>query len=120
MWISQADIVDRECERAFDNFGFWWYNGYIEFEEDRVVVEIDERILPAIIQEDIKKLKAYYKGEIQATWEALWYHLSSVINASQHGNEITEEVADYLRTKYLGQGDIKDFYFNNTKTSIYV
>ena len=83
-------------------------------------MELNEKTLPLAVREDIEALKAYHKGDTSVVWEALWYRLYSTINSFQHNYDITEEMADYLRTKYLGLGSAENFYFNDTKNSIYV
>lgn len=66
------------------------------------MLEIDERTLPLSIQKDIEALKAYWRGESDIAEDLLWCELYGSINGSQHGNEISKEVADILRKKYLG------------------
>lgn len=66
--------------------------------------ELDERTLPLSIQKDIKALVDYQNSDInpKLNLDLYWCELYGSINGSQHGNEITKEVADYLREKYLG------------------
>lgn len=65
--------------------------------------ELDERTLPLDIQNDIKALVEFETLDINASvWDCLWGELYGLINASQHGREITKDVANYLRKKYLG------------------
>lgn len=90
---------------------------YIE-EQNTKMININEETLPLAIQKDIKALKAYHKGKLNAPEDCLWYELYGSINASQHGGEITKETADFLRVKYLGFGSDEDFYFNTH--SIYI
>lgn len=67
-------------------------------------MQLDERTLPLSIQHDIKALIEYKNSNIEpkVDLDIFWCELYGSINGSQHGNEITKEVADYLRNKYLG------------------
>jgi len=67
-------------------------------------LELDERTLPLAIQHDIKALLDYQNSDItpKLNLDLYWCELYGSINCSQHGNEISKEVADYLREKYLG------------------
>lgn len=67
-------------------------------------MQLDERTLPLSIQHDIKALIEYQNSNIEpkVDLDIFWCELYGSINGSQHGNEITKEVADYLRNKYLG------------------
>ena len=76
---------------------------------------IDENTLPISLQEDINALKSYHNGELDAPEDCLYMELDSSIKSSQYGCEITKEVADYLRAKYLGIGDICEYAFINSK-----
>lgn len=69
-----------------------------------VEMELDERTLPLAIQHDIKALLDYKNSNItpKLSLDLYWCELYGSINSSQHGNEISKEVADYLREKYLG------------------
>ncbi len=66
--------------------------------------KIDERTLPLAIQKDIQALLDYQQSNInpKLNLDLYWCELYGSINSSQHGNEISKEVADYLREKYLG------------------
>ncbi|WP_276953317.1 hypothetical protein [Helicobacter rodentium] len=65
--------------------------------------QLDERTLPLAIQHDIKALLDYQNSNITPKLDLdLYCELYGSINCSQHGNEISKEVADYLRDKYLG------------------
>lgn len=66
--------------------------------------QLDERTLPLAIQHDIKALLDYQNSNItpKLSLDLYWCELYGSINCSQHGNEISKEVADYLRDKYLG------------------
>lgn len=67
-------------------------------------LQIDERTLPLCIQHDIKALVDYQNSDENPKMrlDLYWCELYGSINSSQHGNEISKEVADYLREKYLG------------------
>ncbi len=74
---------------------------------------VNENTLPLAIQKDINALKAYHRGELNHPEDCLYMELYGSINSSQHGFEITQEVADYLRAKYLGMenGINVEYYF---------
>lgn len=76
-------------------------------------MQIDERTLPLSIQKDIEALKACDRGELRVNFGDLECELYGSINGSQHGFEISKEVADYLRAKYLGfdNGVDVEYYF---------
>lgn len=76
---------------------------------------INEESLPLAIQKDIKALKAYHKGELNDPEDCLYMELYASINGSQHGGEITKEVADYLRAKYLGIGNVCEYVFMDSR-----
>ena len=76
---------------------------------------INEESLPLAIQKDIKALKAYHKGELNDPEDCLYMELYASINGSQHGGEITKEVADYLRAKYLGIGNVCEYVFMGSR-----
>ena len=59
-----------------------------------------EKNLPAILD---KALREYIQGEKDKVsyMDCLWGELYSAINSNQWSNAITQEQADYLRTKYL-------------------
>ena len=61
---------------------------------------IDEKTLPIYIQKDIKNfLKAKKNNDLSVSdW---WCELYGSINSAEHNYEISEEVAWYLRKKYL-------------------
>ncbi|MDL0088768.1 hypothetical protein [Campylobacter gastrosuis] len=62
---------------------------------------VDLKTLPIDLQErirDLLKCKENDNKDIDIYWSELY----GSINSSQHGREITKEVADYLRDKYLG------------------
>ncbi|OCS32880.1 hypothetical protein GZ989_011420 (plasmid) [Campylobacter fetus] len=63
---------------------------------------LDERTLPLTIQKDIKALVEYQNSNERINLDLYWGELYGSINSSQHGREITKEIADYLREKYLG------------------
>ena len=83
------------------------------------MMQLDERTLPIYVQKDIEALKAYHRGELDAPEDCLYCELYGSINSAQHDFEITKEVADYLRARYLGyeNGVDVEYYFN--KNSIY-
>ncbi len=64
-------------------------------------MEVDERTLPIYLQKDIK---AWVKGleENSTLLDCLWGELYGSINSAYWDREISEEVADYIRYKYLG------------------
>ena len=59
-----------------------------------------EKDLPASLD---KALREYIQGEKDKVsyMDCLWGELYSAINSNQWSNAITQEQADYLRTKYL-------------------
>ena len=58
---------------------------------------VNENTLPLAIQKDINALKAYHRGELNHPEDCLYMELYGSINSSQHGFEISKEVADYLK-----------------------
>ena len=52
--------------------------------------------LPGYLQHDLDAMK-----EGKWPYDCLWGELYSAINSNQWSNAITQEQADYLRTKYL-------------------
>lgn len=62
---------------------------------------IDERTLPVYLQKDIN---AYKKGleEKSTLLDCYWGELYGSINSAMVDKEISEEVARFLRKKYLG------------------
>lgn len=72
-----------------------------------------EETLPTLLQKDIEALKACYRGESKYDEDCLWCELYSTINIFQHGGGITKEVADYLRSKYLGMGSDDEYFFKD-------
>ncbi|PID86179.1 hypothetical protein CSB08_01510 [Candidatus Gracilibacteria bacterium] len=62
---------------------------------------IDERTLPKYLEDDIIAWKNKTE-ENKYIWDCLWGELYGSINSAQYDFEITKEVADYLRKKYLG------------------
>ena len=67
-------------------------------------MEVDERTLPLYLQKDIKEFVNYKNSDInpKLRLDIYWGELYGSINSAQHSYEITKEVADYLRDKYLG------------------
>lgn len=65
---------------------------------------INEKTLPFSIQKSIKDLVEYENSNIEPkiNLDLYWCELYGSINGSQHGREITKEIAEYLRKKYLG------------------
>lgn len=63
-----------------------------------------EANLPQSLQQVIKD---YAEGVASGSslLDCLWGELYGTINAHQHGGRITKEQADYLRTKYLFEGE---------------
>ena len=76
-------------------------------------MQFNERTLPLYVQKDIEALKAYHRGELNHPEDCLYMELYGSINAAQHDFEISKEVADYLRAKYLGMenGVDVEYYF---------
>ncbi|MDO4792570.1 MAG: hypothetical protein Q3993_00195 [Filifactor alocis] len=63
---------------------------------------LDERTLPTYLQRDIEEFQKALKRNDRLDANELWCEVYGSINSAQHGYEITKEVADYLRKKYLG------------------
>ncbi|WP_346745282.1 hypothetical protein [uncultured Campylobacter sp.] len=63
---------------------------------------LDERTLPLDIQERIRDLLECESKNDTLHLDIYWGELYGFINASQHGGEISKELADFLREKYLG------------------
>ena len=63
-----------------------------------------EKNLPASLD---RALREYIQGEKDKVsyMDCLWGELYSAINSNQWSNAITQEQADYLRTKYLSKND---------------
>lgn len=61
---------------------------------------LDERTLPVDLQQDIKNWVKHKKDPLY--WDVFWDELYGTINMYQHAYEISEEIANYLRNKYLG------------------
>lgn len=61
---------------------------------------LDERTLPVDLQQDIKNWLEHKKDPLY--WDVFWDELYGTINMYQHAYEISEEMANYLRDKYLG------------------
>lgn len=62
--------------------------------------DIYEKNLPIYLKEDIEQYKKGYK-EKDYLLGCYWCELYGSINSAQHDNQITKELADYLREKYL-------------------
>lgn len=62
--------------------------------------DIYENNLPIYLKEDIGQYKKGYK-EKDYLLDCYWCELYGSINSAQHDNQITKELADYLREKYL-------------------
>lgn len=75
---------------------------------------LNEKTLPIYIQKDINALKAYHNGTLNHPEDCLYCELEASINSAQHGFEISKEIADYLRAKYLNydNGVKVEYYFN--------
>lgn len=69
--------------------------------KDQSYLEAD---LPQSLQQAIKD---YAEGVASGSslLDCLWGELYGTINAHQHGGRITKEQADYLRAKYLFEGE---------------
>jgi len=65
-------------------------------------LDLDERTLPLDIQERIRDLLECESKKDTLHMDIYWGELYGSINASQHGGEISKELADFLREKYLG------------------
>lgn len=63
---------------------------------------LDERTLPTYLQKDIEELKKALENNNRLDANELWCEVYGSINSAQYSYEITKEVADYLRRKYLG------------------
>ena len=85
-------------------------------------MKLNEKTLPYAIAHDITQLKDWHLGKNDLPQDCLWCELYGSINGSQHGGEITKEVADYLRAKYLGleNGVDVEYYFWQPNNSIRV
>lgn len=62
---------------------------------------LDERTLPIYLQKDIKALVEGERNN-SSLLDCLWCEVYGSINSAQHDREISIEVANYLREKYLG------------------
>jgi len=62
--------------------------------------DILELSLPGYLKKDIIALAEGYENG-SPVLDCLYCEVQGSINAAFHGNEITEEQADYLRKKYL-------------------
>ena len=62
--------------------------------------DIYENNLPIYLKEDIEQYKKGYK-EKDYLLDCYWCEPYGSINSAQHDNQITKELADYLREKYL-------------------
>lgn len=62
---------------------------------------VDLKTLPSYLQKDIEAYKKAVKENNLLDIQDLWCEVYGSINSAQHGYEITKEVADYLRKKYL-------------------
>ncbi|WP_455089279.1 hypothetical protein [Peptoanaerobacter stomatis] len=63
---------------------------------------IDERTLPRYLKNDIEAFKKAIEEKNELLSKDLWCELYGSINSAMWGYEISEEVAAYLRDKYLG------------------
>ncbi|MDU5647884.1 MAG: hypothetical protein E6042_02700 [Haemophilus parainfluenzae] len=63
-------------------------------------MELDERTLPLDLQQDIQNWLDHQDDDLR--WDIYHNELYGTINMYQHAYVISEEVADYLRKKYLG------------------
>lgn len=63
---------------------------------------IDERTLPRYLKNDIDSLKKAIEEKNELLVPDLWCELYGSINSAMWDKVISEEVADYLRDKYLG------------------
>ncbi|MDA3048219.1 MULTISPECIES: hypothetical protein [unclassified Campylobacter] len=63
---------------------------------------LDERTLPLYLQQDIQAYKACIEANDKLHLDLYWGELYGSINSAQYGYEISKEIADYLRKKYLG------------------
>ncbi len=62
-------------------------------------MELDERTLPMDLQQDIQNWLDHQNDE--RNWDVYHNELYGTINMYQHAHVISEEVANYLRKKYL-------------------
>lgn len=68
-------------------------------------MELDERTLPPDLQQDIQNWLEHQDDPMR--WDVYADELYGTINMYQHAYVISEEVADYLRRKYLNQDNIE-------------
>lgn len=69
-------------------------------EEKELEPEFDEKALPKDLQQDIQNWLDHQDDDLR--WDVYHNELYGTINMYQHAHVISEEVADYLRKKYLG------------------
>lgn len=71
--------------------------------KDKLYLEID---LPELVAESCKEMAQCWEdikaGKQRNDWDSLWCELNSNINKYELSSAISEEVAWYLREKYLG------------------
>ena len=72
--------------------------------KDKTYLEVN---LPASLQGAIKDYDDGVKSN-SSLLDCLWGELYGAINAHQHSGRISQEQADYLRAKYLFNGDSSD------------
>ena len=64
-----------------------------------------EKGIPEEMREDIEAMSACWAredaGETDDHWDIYWCNLQADINEAEVENEISHELADYLRRKYL-------------------
>lgn len=67
-----------------------------------MITDVDLRTLPISIQIAIRDLEQAVADKNQLAINDEVCEVYGAINGSQHGDEISKELADFLRAKYLG------------------
>ena len=96
MGISIEDLLTLDLESAYD---------------ERSGMPKDKSYLESNLPQSLKTaIKEYADGVAahSSLLDCLWGELYGSINAHQHGGRISQEQADYLRSKYLFDGDEED------------
>lgn len=69
---------------------------------DGMEIQVDFKTLPLDIKDRITDLLECEKNADFLHHDIYWCELYGSINSSQHGREISKQMADFLREKYLG------------------
>ena len=80
----------------------------LESTDPRANAPKDDSYLEAGLPQSLRiAIKEYMEGIASGSslLDCLWGELYGTINAHQHGGQITKEQADYLRGKYLFEGE---------------